>query len=1402
MSFVLQPSNGDQGRRVLLERVVSDPGGPGGGVGGGGLIAPGGGTVYPAEPVLYAGVPGPQGSYEEVVIWWARSVLGTSEALGNQRGCTEGDSIVLVARLSKALPVAFSLPLYAYAGTEVSVNLGGDPADLTFDPYLHFAPGQIEASVLVQTSSVTPVAGYTRREYRIGIDTVTNPEIELGLGQPAVNIVASPSYQYVFHLGVYDDTLTGNPVWSWVGVAATGQPPVAEGLGSLFVPIGLSEPAVDELTFAISITPGTAVAGVDYTLVTTEVVFEIGDVEKLVEIQILENAVYNPATPLTCVVVASKSSGTATTDSGSVTQWELSIDDNDAPSTVNWLQSVLQIQENGPAVTLYLQVLGPLATTMSGVTVEVSGSATLGVDYNLTWAQPATPGFVRIPPQTSVVPALTLQALTDAFNNENETVLLTITSAVAPYTVGVDEATVTIIDEVSTLPTEASVSLGTGLSTNMIQGLVAVTPPSTTLPVFMMDGKRCQSVGFERDGDGNWISAYVYGLVERDTFSVPQNGAGLEIEVADGTETVPASAFIDDIAVTYRLVPSGTGGTNFERELSNGIDGNWTSASAALGWDQVGADIVRETLHTGWLRDENYSGSDLGVQFGTGDAPETRCGMVEVVNQRVQGLDLVIVSGRLHFGTIDYDEDVLDLGTDTKTAAGKVYFRSFECEIPSGWTPVIVDAHPNMAVASQILTFHPDRSGAAFSGAADEDEDYVMAPGQAYEFRYAIVKTSGGNVSATQAQKYLRRQNIATFIGPMGIDRNPIWGDAQDFQINLHSAGVQLGTAASANGWRRAQQVSDSVAGVSDGALLCWTTGVADTEVGFYGARKGWAHPWSLPSLGAQSGEQIDAGHGFVPCAGWWRRADVQRMGLASRLRLAMNDPAIGSTRNGWWWRLAVDGTGAQAGEKVLPTVYASMTDQVLFLPPWFWTGSDSIPSGSQPAHQPYYERGPTTLPWNVFEVEEDSALATLFVTYPNFDMAHISRARNPYVDGWWGCREPMARLGMEGVAAWVSRSYAPVPPALDGNGVPAHPFKIWPLFTCNPRFIMSNLASGYSSRQGNWWLRANAGWIGQAESAWNLEVLRGDAWALLSVMSYYATGTDAERDLIAGNSTLSQGYPWWRTYISLLNHVATDTGFIQRLWGTNPNPSPHNATVFGATDTVTRTGAWPAGNHGWNASLPSSPDCFTGTVGFHHWYFIRALFCWRNQMETGSSIRTAVDRVFEWPRTLFRMARAHTQARGQAVWQKYYPMTAEGDASNPNAIPVVAAAQVLAGATYWRLMGAGDDDINKVLHGLIYSLRVTGQTEFLEIMCSCYDVAPPPNLDLLDNTHWPTTVYDGSGAVDVRALRFMFEYVIRQPGGQSWQEIVGAPGNLKRQLNGVQSWFTPFLAYLQQLGV
>lgn len=1440
MTYVLRDVTGTVGAKFVL-LGLDNPNPPGGG---GGPVDPPPPGPLPATPVPYGGSPGGQPPTTFIAARWE---LPDPDPSGFGLVATgvrvaEESAFEIWVRLSSAPTREVVIPIVRRPAPIASFSAAPE-SDLTCPTSVTFAPGQTLAVLQFTANDITPAGGQNERSVAVFLDsasatvpaTATEGAIVV---QPDLSFGDFGLYVHIVDAGV------AVPHWLVPGPDAIAVP---NGFGLIQPAITVQPEAVDELTFTVTLDgSSSAVAGVHVEIETPTVVIPAGGTLERAGIRVLTHGELVPSERV-AVINFAKTAGTATQDPAETGQLEITIINTNQSTVVGFSSSGLVVSPGSPAVTVRGRVTGPVLAAPAIIEVVLSGSAT-STDYQIEWLYQQNRALAPVGAGTSGEGTFDIARVTAGANANASSLVFAYGSILqqgTPAVTTTGSATVSILEAPPT-DTWASVELATGRSENMVQGLVAVKPPSQTLPEFTLQNQtsgaatRAQTVGFAKNGDGLWTSCYVYGLITRDTFSAPDTGTPIKL-AAVTSEADPGGSYAAPPAVALTFRPANTG-VDFVGS-TDGLDplgtealdlGNWTgpSASAKFGWEQAGADIVRESTFQCWLKETGDLTTNATV-LGVSGFEDRRCGMVQGCIKQVRGWDVAFYSGCLHFGALDYQADWEDAGADNRGASGSAHWLNFSATAPAGFKFAIIDAHPGMVLSAgdTVLTFLPARA-----------TDYFSAAGTEYQFQFAVVPDPVGNVTVATAQAYLKRQNIATFIGNLGVDQNAIFGDTFDFQVNLQQGGISpsnvpFGVGAHANHWRRTQQASPIIAGELTqlftptagapppyhafvwGVARGWTSGCSDTTVipggnpdavnstvGWTIRRMGWMHPYSLGGIGQASGGMIDGGQGILPCAGWWRRADIHRMGIASRLRLAAADVRDQRVDHAEWiWNVARPTVAPQTSHAYCsPIIYHGISDQVFFRSPWFWSDQDATPSSIDTSLLSQYKRAPTSRPWNVHEVGADPDMAEMMANWTGYAMTHMSRVRNPIIDGWWGSREFMARRMYEQAAAMASRVFCPIPPRLAASNpgdtalYPQYLIKGFALTLDHSWFINENKIG--ASRNVNYVIRAGATGPGHAQRTYALDTLRKEAWGLALMMGFYATAQPTMRAKMAGGAPELNGVPVWAPLVSVLNHVMADSGWAFRVTGNSGNPSCYRSQDYGITNTAGNTGAWPDGiGRDWNAEWPAAgaPQAGlirTGGLAYQVWYLTRSIFAYRYSQPAGSAAQTLLDRVWNLPGTIFRQARANVPGgKKDEIWQYYVGHGFSTASLDPISIPVQSMANLRNGAA-WHQLSTGSanqnrsDNLEQLLAAMVLGIRALGDISDVDVMASVYD-----------HPNWPVAFLEG-GAIPVATVNQALAYMIGVEWSSQIRHINGA--KLQNQYSGGVTWLTPVIAWFQrQLG-
>lgn len=156
-------------------------------------------------------------------------------------------------------------------------------------------------------------------------------------------------------------------------------------MGTATIKVRLSPAANQPVTVDFTVTGGTAVAGTDYTLLTTSpLTFAPGTIEQTITVQIIDNTLYQ--LDRTLELTLSNPSGGNPPDQailGNILTHTLTIIDNDGP-TVSFAQASATVAENGGSINVTLNLSAPL---LPGDTATVgftfAGSAVRDTDFSM-----------------------------------------------------------------------------------------------------------------------------------------------------------------------------------------------------------------------------------------------------------------------------------------------------------------------------------------------------------------------------------------------------------------------------------------------------------------------------------------------------------------------------------------------------------------------------------------------------------------------------------------------------------------------------------------------------------------------------------------------------------------------------------------------------------------------------------------------------------------------------------------------------------------------------------------------------------------------------------------------------------------------------------------------------------
>ncbi|MFN0050877.1 MAG: beta strand repeat-containing protein, partial [Planctomycetales bacterium] len=311
---------------------------------------------------------------------------------------------------------------------------------------------------------------------------------------------------------------------------------------------------------------GTAGEGTDYTASATQIIIPAGLLTGSIDLTALQDDLFE----LPETVMVDISGVTNGTESGSQ-QVTTTITDDDPAPTVTLSRDPIDIAENGgqSVVTATLSAVSGLETVVS---LALLGTATVGADYS------ASAGQIVIP-AGQLTGTMILTALQDTLFEGDETVIVDMTSVTNAMELGVQQATVTILDDESAPTAILKVSPATmaenGGQSTITATLSAISGLDTTV-ILGYTGTAIQGVNYTVSGTqivipAGELSASITLTAMLDNVFAKDNTVVVDVtNVINGTElgTQQATVTIVDgdaapdvtLAVSPSLI-SETGGT-------------------------------------------------------------------------------------------------------------------------------------------------------------------------------------------------------------------------------------------------------------------------------------------------------------------------------------------------------------------------------------------------------------------------------------------------------------------------------------------------------------------------------------------------------------------------------------------------------------------------------------------------------------------------------------------------------------------------------------------------------------------------------------------------------------------------------------------------------------------------
>lgn len=1142
------------GRRpVVVKRVPAwvDPG-------------PGGGTPQP-KPVIIG-----DATYDPI---------GTQPALAYAR--FTGPSTSLIEGGSTVVRAIVNIPSSSTYAMPVAVNVGlttMNAANYTLSATeFVWAPGSLEATITVTLGP--DAAEGTTRVLTLDLDPTSapaNPEHIVPATVPLVGMVRKQITAL--------NAAAGTP--SWTLPAATLTVPEGE---IVDLEVSLDAPAPAPIQIRVQTSGGTAVENVDFELLDEVLEFPTGATTAPFQVRLTENTAA-PAVDPTLRIIGNVLSGTA--NAGAHTQTLLTIVDNDAGGPggtgspfVSFIAPLsVGLLEGGESRTFTAQLASGAGTPLAfradtEVPVMLAGAVT---EFELTW--PGTANRLFFPAGSSRA-TFVARARQDAPAGSSMTVTIQGPPAQQWQVGAANTVTLTATAEVVDPNRVFAASIDTTDGTRALrQFMMAVDPPSSTLPQYEIAGEKCQVVGHRRDAAGLWTGCYVYALTDG-AESIPYV-AGEQTVTLPTTGTLPpeSASFVASPAVRIELQLNNGLGLDFDSDTADpGTVITWTHPTTGK-WPQVGADIVRETLYVWRPRRQGTSGSAFEP---SGD----RAGWMELVETRIAGEDeIVLYRGRFANAAWKALEDPT---AENPYTDGVMQVRYLLAEMGPAWRIEVFDAHP-----FQKRFGTADEKFYLLDSFTSGNHLHEFRPGASYHFWFVARRVDASAAAIARAEDYWEQRHIGWIVGALGATRKGLLSETGDLALDYDRAGFvnPLSTSGpfpgGGSGYTGIKRLGDQqmYGRPTDGFVGFrqeWVNGSAKPDG--TGARVGWLFPVGAAGGGAAGGGQIYGSHALVPHFANWYRHRVMLAGIAGRHHNAIRD--ISSGEPAWWWRTAID----EGGEWRTPHI-SGTADRTNGFCHWHFslatdpTGRWPIGSGTPDDLQ----LAPIGRAWNTPSGVAPDPTASARANWETFRCTHISRARQAFLEGWLSMRDPMAYRCWEEEGSRATRVYNPLPPSnfLDGRfNFALGDSSLW-------NFRTSRLANNGDVAGGFWWSNRDGG-------ARTSQTARAYAWPFLVTSGLYAFASDELRASLRGEGVAASrgGRHWFRDIMDWHNRAVTPAGLPFAAFNSGATESWDEAQM-GVTNLDDLLGAHPKpGNQGSPATWGLAH------LGFQLVFFQRAIF-------------------------------------------------------------------------------------------------------------------------------------------------------------------------------------------------
>lgn len=1227
----------------------------------------------------------------------------------------EGQSGTITIKLSRTQLAPVYINLRRTGGTSATDDYEFEDSHGTISAEhvtVEFLPGETLATVEIRALADAGVEATETVEYELDADAAS-PLAYTVQGEFVRAVVDDMRWgAYQGTIEIEDATVVpppALPTWSWVTQTPLSLPEES-GVNTLQIEFDTPLTAVVQLHFYT--VDDTATGGVHYVAIDEVVSFPVGSTGGTLELTILNDQLVNPGAPYEFSVIGEVNPlGVDNCLDPVDPEIVVVIIDDETPPATQVVQfaiagdSVIEPQTGEPASVVRVRAVVDypfIIDTDVSATIVATGIATPG---GYTLDVPVVAGalnfhFVAGQPFADVFATVNVNAVA-----ANAELLFTLIDG-PTWDLGTQTTfTLTVLEgSISLTGTQLSVKRGLKTGRSMVEGILAVNPPSATLPRFKLarDGdtlEDCQVMGHARDSSGLWHAVWVAGMVANDiagssaasSFAYELDPILVELGVGAAPAESGSYAAFSIANMFVRSRPCNVA-VNFQRALTESLAGvvatsepQQTEGPSGALFTGVGADLRQTFYFRVWLKATSDATADVDVDAATRD---TRCMQVEIWATHRADCNAVIVEWRLANDTYKEGEDLIS--GDTSWSAGEVHQRFFEFDISlldPNWEATFDTANPNESYnpGTRIITIMPDGV-----------QSWQFVPTAEVGGRFALYDSTDPNAE-DEAIRLMRFDHHFVAAGPLGPTRNECWGDTAAILVDHGRAGYTHPIHGS--GWRGVFNLGERQAEIIRG---CWANGDSTA----LDQRYGWmqTEDESTRDAGAVGGKNVHGIDVMALSAGEMEVLYFEMLGALCRVRQSAMDPYTG--RIAWEYVLA---DNFNIVNSPMPFGETHRHNQVLPV----MNRLSAITSPSATNNPATWCKAPTNRPWNTpnpdrlgdenyIHVDHDVPGA-----YQRFDAAHSSRVLRQLEGGWWACRSYLARRGVQSMAAMMTRGFGAHIP--DPVRFPVTSSESFAMYASNLRFqqVRHQQALGPSAK--------GSFWFGQINSSFNpgwaqtiVAQVRAYAWAARWVIAAYIISNDQTRDGIVRVTNVTSN--WLANWVNNISTRATPFGSLP-VCNAFGSPNAYDPNFYGVTNITTRTGAVPGpidgngnslvGSAGSNGQVPPYNQAhWTWEATFHSDFLAhacRAMMHW-----AAPAFPVLKPRIEHVLRRTYYMFEAHNAIRGPVQDGKVYPKficghvgqrpyvgtpnpTNPTGASNPEPYdqpPTLA--QYRAGASYW----------------------------------------------------------------------------------------------------------------------